>query len=123
LETTRAGVLIEKDLSKESEVNSFFLPTSFLTYQTLHFTPNVFCSWENLRKLQLLKNELGELQAADENKYRQLRMKAEKSILHAADVICCTCVGAGDPRLQNLRFRQVANNKNQEEEEGWWCLK
>ncbi|OIT20921.1 regulator of nonsense transcripts 1-like protein [Nicotiana attenuata] len=24
-----------------------------------------------------------------------------------ADVICCTCVGAGDPRLANFRFRQV----------------
>jgi regulator of nonsense transcripts 1 len=27
--------------------------------------------------------------------------------LQAADVICCTCVGAGDPRLKNFRFRQV----------------
>ena len=25
----------------------------------------------------------------------------------AADVICCTCVGAGDPRLVNFRFRQL----------------
>lgn len=25
----------------------------------------------------------------------------------AADVICTTCVGAGDPRLKNFRFRQV----------------
>jgi len=25
----------------------------------------------------------------------------------SADVICCTCVGAGDPRLSKLRFRSV----------------
>ena len=24
-----------------------------------------------------------------------------------ADVICCTCVGAGDPRLAKLRFRTI----------------
>ena len=27
--------------------------------------------------------------------------------MQAADVICSTCVGAGDPRLKNFRFRQV----------------
>jgi len=31
----------------------------------------------------------------------------EREILQSADVICCTCVGAGDPRLMNFRFRQV----------------
>jgi hypothetical protein len=25
----------------------------------------------------------------------------------AADVVCCTCVGAGDPRLTALRFQHV----------------
>lgn len=27
--------------------------------------------------------------------------------LQNADVICCTCVGAGDPRLVKFRFRMV----------------
>mmetsp|Transcript_47389 Transcript_47389/g.60860 ORF Transcript_47389/g.60860 Transcript_47389/m.60860 type:complete len:1045 (+) Transcript_47389:20-3154(+) len=63
--------------------------------------------YDGLRKLQMLKNELGELLASDERKYHQLRTKAELDILHAADVICCTCVGAGDPRLAKSRFRQV----------------
>ena len=63
--------------------------------------------WGNLRKLILLKNELGELLPADEKKFRALRAKAEREILHSADVICCTCVGAGEPRLAKLRFRQV----------------
>ncbi|CAM9439699.1 unnamed protein product, partial [Pylaiella littoralis] len=64
---------------------------------------------QDLRKLQLLKDELGELVAVDEKRFRRLRSGAEREILQAADVICTTCVGAGDPRLSNvnLRFRQV----------------
>ena len=60
-----------------------------------------------LRKYQTLKDELGELTSQDASRYRQLRTAAEKEILQAADVICCTCVGAGDPRLSNFRFRQL----------------
>lgn len=52
----------------------------------------------------------GELVAADEKRFRRLRSSAEREILQAADVICTTCVGAGDPRLSNvnLRFRQAS---------------
>lgn len=52
----------------------------------------------------------GELVAADEKRFRRLRSGAEREILQAADVICTTCVGAGDPRLSNvnLRFRQAS---------------
>lgn len=60
-----------------------------------------------LRKLYLLKEEIGELTAADARRFRHLRSLAEREILQAADVICTTCVGAGDPRLANLRFRQL----------------
>lgn len=60
-----------------------------------------------LRKFQLLKDELGDLTTADARRYRQLRMQAEQEILQAADVICTTCVGAGDPRLAHFRFRQL----------------
>lgn len=60
-----------------------------------------------LRKLQLLKDEIGDLTASDARRYRQLRSQAERDVLQAADVICTTCVGAGDPRLANLRFRQL----------------
>jgi hypothetical protein len=49
----------------------------------------------------------GELVAADEKKYRQLQAQTSRELLQAADVICTTCVGAGDPRLSNFRFRQV----------------
>ena len=60
-----------------------------------------------LRKFQALKDELGDLTAADARRYHLLRSQAEREILQAADVICTTCVGAGDPRLSNFRFRQV----------------
>lgn len=28
-------------------------------------------------------------------------------MLEAADVICCTCVGAGDPRLSRIKFHSI----------------
>ena len=59
------------------------------------------------KKLQALKDEIGELSERDMKKYRALRNRTERELLQAADVICCTCVGAGDPRLKNFRFRQV----------------
>ena len=60
-----------------------------------------------LQKLIRMKNELGELSFSDEKKYKSLLRKAEREILDAADVICCTCTGAGDPRLQRLTFKTV----------------
>lgn len=62
---------------------------------------------KELRKFQLLKDELGELTPSDAKRYRQLRLRAELEILQAADVICTTCVGAGDTRLRKFRFRQL----------------
>ncbi|KAI8096811.1 RNA helicase-domain-containing protein [Halteromyces radiatus] len=69
-------------------------PVSFLTLheQVQNNDTNV-----ELQKLILLKQEQGELSASDERKYRSLTRACEKEILQAADVICCTCVGAGDP--------------------------
>ena len=58
-------------------------------------------------KLQQLKDEVGELSARDQKRYRSLQNKTERELLKDADVICCTCVGAGDPRLKNFGFRQV----------------
>jgi regulator of nonsense transcripts 1 len=60
-----------------------------------------------LTKLSQLKNELGELSSQDEKKFKSLTRNAEREILSNADVICCTCVGAGDPRLAKLKFRTV----------------
>ena len=81
-------------------------PVEFLTlhYQVKHYeTPDK----SELYKLQLLKDEQGELSSSDEKRYKTLKRSNEKEILQNADVICCTCVGAGDPRLSHFRFRQV----------------
>ncbi|XP_021948594.1 regulator of nonsense transcripts 1 [Folsomia candida] len=60
-----------------------------------------------LSKLQQLKDETGELSVSDERRYITLKKKVEKDILEAADVICCTCVSAGDPRLNRLKFNSI----------------
>lgn len=63
--------------------------------------------YEEMQKLLVLKEELGELSAGDEKKFKSLKAQTERELLTAADVICTTCVGAGDPRLANFRFKQV----------------
>jgi regulator of nonsense transcripts 1 len=54
-----------------------------------------------------LRNEVNELSAKDENRFKILRSKAERDILSNADVVCTTCVGAGDPRLKGFVFKSV----------------
>ena len=60
-----------------------------------------------LGRLFKLLEEQGELSARDEIRLAKLRKNAEKSILNSCDVVCTTCVGAGDPRLASRRFRAV----------------
>ena len=36
-----------------------------------------------------------------------VRRKLESEVLAHADVVCATCAGAGDPRVQALRFQHV----------------
>lgn len=60
-----------------------------------------------LNKLMRLREELGELSDRDDRRLRTLRRGAERELLSAADVICATCVTAGDPRLASFRFRCV----------------
>lgn len=79
-------------------------PVSFLA---LHKQIRIMDSNTELQKLQQLKDETGELSSVDEKRYRMLKKAAEKELLEAADVICCTCVGAGDPRLQRLKFHSI----------------
>ncbi|KAK7481622.1 hypothetical protein BaRGS_00027138 [Batillaria attramentaria] len=79
-------------------------PVSFLA---LHNQIRSMDSVPELSKLQQLKDETGELSSTDEKRYRALKKQCEKELLQAADVICCTCVGAGDPRLAKMQFRSV----------------
>ncbi|CAB0034085.1 unnamed protein product [Trichogramma brassicae] len=79
-------------------------PVSFLA---LHNQIKNMETNSELIKLQQLKDETGELSSVDEKRYRLLKKAAEKELLDAADVICCTCVGAGDPRLQRIKFNSI----------------
>lgn len=79
-------------------------PVGFLS---LHEQVRMNDTNAELNKLIMLKSELGELSAQDEKKFKTLTRAAEREILGNADVICCTCVGAGDPRLAKLKFRTV----------------
>lgn len=79
-------------------------PVGFLS---LHEQVRMNDSNIELVKLNQLKAELGELSSQDEKRLKQLTRAAEREILGNADVICCTCVGAGDPRLAKFKFRTV----------------
>lgn len=81
-------------------------PVEMLTlhYQVRHLKT---ADKEELHRIHQLKEIQGELSQADEKRYRALKRATEREILNAADVICCTCVGAGDPRLNGFRFKQV----------------
>mmetsp|Transcript_10452 Transcript_10452/g.22457 ORF Transcript_10452/g.22457 Transcript_10452/m.22457 type:complete len:1073 (+) Transcript_10452:83-3301(+) len=95
------GLRVVRLASKTREATS-----SSVDHLCLHvMTP--LAAGDEFKKLQRLKDEIGELSERDQKKYRALRNRTEREILQAADVICCTCVGAGDPRLKNFRFRQV----------------
>ncbi len=80
---------------------------SSVAFLTLHHQVANNTTHVELQKLIQLKNEQGELSSNDERKYKSLIRQCEKEILSAAEVICCTCVGAGDPRLSKLKFKTV----------------
>ncbi|EDX16345.1 regulator of nonsense transcripts 1 homolog [Drosophila simulans] len=79
-------------------------PVSFLA---LHNQIRNMETNSELKKLQQLKDETGELSSADEKRYRSLKRASENQLLEAADVICCTCVGAGDGRLSRVKFTSI----------------
>ncbi|KAL8392977.1 hypothetical protein RB595_002967 [Gaeumannomyces hyphopodioides] len=80
---------------------------SSVSFLALHEQVRMNDTNPELAKLQQLKSELGELSSQDEKKFKQLTKAAEREILGNADVVCCTCVGAGDPRLAKIKFRNV----------------
>ena len=64
-------------------------------------------SASEMQKLQQLKEEAGELSSSDENRFRMLRKQAEREHLDMADVVSCTCIGAGDARLAKIKFSSI----------------
>uniref|UniRef100_A0A7N0UWV1 Helicase ATP-binding domain-containing protein n=1 Tax=Kalanchoe fedtschenkoi TaxID=63787 RepID=A0A7N0UWV1_KALFE len=98
------GLKVVRLCAKSREAVSSPVEHLTLHYQVRHLDTS---DKSELHKLQLLKDEQGELSSSDEKKYKALKRATEREIAQSADVICCTCVGAGDPRLANFRFRQV----------------
>ncbi|CAN0842759.1 Regulator of nonsense transcripts 1 homolog [Linum grandiflorum] len=98
------GLKVVRICAKSREAVSSPVEHLTLHYQVRHLDTS---EKSELYKLQQLKDEQGELSSSDEKKYKALKRATEREISQSADVICCTCVGAGDPRLSNFRFRQV----------------
>lgn len=63
--------------------------------------------YSRLQKYFALLDKTGELNHEDESKFKKLLHDAEQDLLMMADVICCTCVTAGDHRLKKLSFNHV----------------
>jgi regulator of nonsense transcripts 1 len=80
---------------------------SSVSFLALHEQVRMNDTNTELTKLAQLKADVGELSSQDEKKFKQLTRAAEREILNNADVVCCTCVGAGDPRLSKMKFRNV----------------
>ncbi|KAK4162588.1 regulator of nonsense transcripts 1 [Cladorrhinum sp. PSN259] len=80
---------------------------SSVSFLALHEQVRMYKANSELTNLNKLKNDQGELSSQDEKRFKQLTRQAEREILNSADVVCCTCVGAGDPRLSKMKFRNV----------------
>ncbi|XP_063933195.1 regulator of nonsense transcripts 1-like [Zophobas morio] len=116
----RTGLKVVRVCAKSRE--AIDSPVSFLA---LHNQVRNMDGGIELQKLQQLRDDQGELSSADEKRYNNLKRTCERELLKNADVICCTCVGAGDARrltffaqlflfrltvpcrLQNMKFRFV----------------
>jgi regulator of nonsense transcripts 1 len=102
------GLKVVRLCSKSREAVSS--PVEFLTlhYMVRRLGGGVAATGRGeLQKLLALRDEQGELSTEDERRYKNLKYEAERSVLRSAEVVCCTCVGAGDPRLRGLRFTKV----------------
>jgi len=100
----KTGLKVVRLAAKSREAVASSVDFLTLHHQVRHLdTPD----HQELQKLLTLKDDVGELSHSDEKKFKQLQTATERELLQAADVICTTCVGAGDPRLQNFRFKQV----------------
>eukprot|EP00948_MAST-09A_sp_MAST-9A-sp1_P003694 g3694.t1 len=80
---------------------------SAINHLCLHVIVKQIAQHTKLGKLMRLREETGELRSKDQGLYQMLLRRTEREILESADVICTTCVGAGDPRISRFVFRKV----------------
>ncbi|KAL8270249.1 hypothetical protein Esti_005808 [Eimeria stiedai] len=57
--------------------------------------------------LKRKKAKEGDLEFEEEKRLRALTSRCEAEVLMAADVVCCTCIGAGDRRISDFSFKSV----------------
>ncbi|KYQ91047.1 helicase [Tieghemostelium lacteum] len=100
----RIGLKVVRLCSKLRE--EFDSPVEYLTLHHQTYKLDKAGNSE-LSKLQRLKQETSHLDDKDERRYLHLKRGIEQEILRKADVICTTCVGAGDPRLSAFKFPYV----------------
>jgi regulator of nonsense transcripts 1 len=79
---------------------------SSVSHLALHNIVNKSAKGE-LKKLIKLRDQLGELSEGDSKSLIKLIRTAETKTLNKCDVVCCTCVGAGDKRISHYKFRTV----------------
>eukprot|EP01135_Chromosphaera_perkinsii_P005470 Nk52_evm19s352 gene=Nk52_evmTU19s352 len=98
----KAGLKVVRVAAKSREAIE-----SSVDFLSLHNQVRANTRFPELQKLQALKDDQGELSSSDERRYKALKRACEKELLNNADVICCTCVGAGDVRLAKMKFKTV----------------
>ena len=98
----QSGLRVVRIIAKARETLDSSVSFLALNIQARNISKN-----SELERLYKLKSEIGQLSKTDEQKYLKLQRKAEKLVLDAAQVICCTCVGAGDPRVEKRKFSSV----------------
>lgn len=98
------GLKVVRVVAKSREALPSAVEHLSLHYQVRHVDDR---EESELNKLMKLRDETGELNDHDDKRLKSLRKATERELLEAADVICTTCVTAGDPRLSSLRFRSV----------------
>ena len=77
---------------------------SSVSFLSLHVQARTISKNSELDRLHKLKSEIGQLSSADEN-LLEVAKTSRETCPDAAEVICCTCVGAGDPRVASRRFK------------------
>lgn len=100
----QTGLKVVRVVAKSRESLSSGVEHLSLHYQVRHVDDR---EESELNKLMKLRDEAGELNDRDDRRLRSLKRATERELLDAAEVICTTCVTAGDPRLSSLRFRSV----------------
>lgn len=102
----RTGLKVVRMCAKSREaVDS---PVDFLTlHRQIRQLKSNDKHTQGFLRLHQKKEDQGALNDVDEKAYKTFKRRVERSLLKEADVICTTCVGAGDHRLSGFKFSQV----------------